>query len=611
MALTAYITTAGQAAIADASIFGYKIDLVRFKIGDTLITATDPAIIRNYSTLPGTIVYDSGNNPTDNTLTAQVSEDSGVVITIYLNTSIGDFTLGSAGLYLSDGTLFAILKVEETYEKVKNAGSIAGNAISFPFVFAITVQSVLNLEILSETIASLPIVSDESELPAYNLAPYSNYFVQEYSGTGRSAIACKFADEWQFCLASQDNLFDGWLEVGSSAFESGIVEGDVVYLNTSTSKWTLVDGLGDERPGIGVRQGNGVRINSFFYKENAYIAGTTYYVDSYPSLGKLTTLGTKQIIGTAITSSLLSISPQYIADEELTTPSNSIEHYDAIVNGSNVYILTNEAGVYPSSYSQGQIIQFVVPKASIAGQRLQIGNLASTQITQGDIITTTSGIPVIANSLKAGALVTLTYLSIDAGFRAELDDTYIPGQRYVGRLPVSAGTTVTLEQTLGSVDAYEFRFVGLVPSANGSFLGAEISLDGGLNWIQTGYAQSKIWTLASTTTLANYVEKGTGITIAGRDGDATTGVSDVLASGGLCGTMIVTRKIGNAAIDLQWRTIHITNNPTSLVGEAIGKGAYVGAAVPNRIRFRWVAANGTTTVGTFSAGYIEVYERTL
>lgn len=422
MALTAYITTAGQAAIADAQIFGYKIDLVRFKLGNTLITATDPATIRAYSTLPGTIVYDSGNNPTDMSLTAQLADAGGVVVKIHLNTTIGDFTLGSAGLYLSDGTLFAILKLDNAYTKVKNSGSLAGNTITFPFVFTITVQDVLNLSILAESVAAFPIVSTQSELPSYDVAPYANYFVQEFAGSGRSAIACRFATEWQFCLASQQGLFEGWVQVASSDFDSGIANGDAVYYNISTSKWSLLDGLGSEKPSIGVRQGNGVRIASLFYKENSYLAGTKYYIDSYPSLGKLTTLETNYYLGTAITSSILSINPSYI-DSTIVSNTADFQYYHAAIDSNGVYNLTNDTGEYPASYYDGQVIQFIAPASSSINQQVRIGtDLPSVYINQGSAqVTVSSGIPLsTAGLLPAGSLITLTYLNVDSGFRVAL-----------------------------------------------------------------------------------------------------------------------------------------------------------------------------------------------
>lgn len=608
MAQVAYITTAGQAAIADAQFYGYKIDLVRFKIGDTLITETDPAVIRTYTTLPGTIVYDSGNNPNDGTLTYQVSLDTGIVITIYLNSSIGDFTLGSAGLYLSDGTLFAILKLTDTYEKIKNNGNIVGNTVAFPFVFVLTLQDVLELSILAESVASLPIVADETELPPFQTAPYSNYFIQNYAGSGQSAIACRFADEWQFCLASKNELFEGWLKVAAADFDSGIVNGDVVYYDVTTEKWSLLDGLGIEQGTIGIRQGDGVRFASFFYSPGSFLPGTAYYADTYPSLGKLTTLATKQYIGSAITDSTLSLKPEYF-DDEVVEVSEATSFYQAALDISNVYRLTNLQGVYPESYTDGLTIQFVVPATSISGQQLAIGPLDPIKITQKDV---TSGTPVSIGRLPAGALVTLTYLDIDEGFRADVpEEPEAVGLKYLGRLNTVLGVTLTLEQAIGSGSSYEFRFVGIIPTTDGMFLGAEISTTNGSTWDQSLYLQGKTWGTTSDAG-GRYTDKTTGITIAGRDGDGNTGINNQLPAGGLNGSFFIHNPSSTSSWKaMSWDVVYREYSPFNYVGKIEGYGSWYGnhTLAVNKIRFRIVQPNSTTSGGTFGGGYIDVWER--
>lgn len=416
MAQVAYITTAGQAAIASATVGGYKIDLVRYKIGDTLITETNVTTIRNYTTLPGTTVYDSGNNPTDSSLRYQLSS-SGILITVYLNSDIGSFTMGTVGLYLSDGTLFAILKLPETYSKTTNVGAVAGNVIAFPFVFALTVQSVLNIDVLPESVASLPTVATETDLPSYSVAPYSNYFVQDLAETGQPAIAYQTSTGWQYTLASKSAAFEGWLGVASSDFSDTALEGDVVYLDASTAKWSGLDGGGDEVKVFGVRNGNGVRLSSFYYKANAFIANTDYYVDTYPNLGKLTTLETKQYLGTALTSSLLFIKSQYTNTE---FDSSVAEFYEAFVDSSNIIRLTLEdTDRYPTEYTNALRVSFVSPITTIAGQKVGIGSLDSVYIKRRSDPTLTSAEAVAAGDILAGELVNLTYLGMDEGFRLE------------------------------------------------------------------------------------------------------------------------------------------------------------------------------------------------
>ena len=185
MAQIALITTAGQTAIVAAQFYGYKIDIVRYKISDTLITSTDPIVIRGYTEIPGTIVQDSGNNPVDGSLTYELTGSQSIAITTLLDASKGPYNIGTVGLYLSDGTLFAILKLNTLFAKTVNAGMVVGNTISFPFIFALTLLPVINLSILSQINASLPTVATEADLPASNLAPFNTYLVLNFSNSGK------------------------------------------------------------------------------------------------------------------------------------------------------------------------------------------------------------------------------------------------------------------------------------------------------------------------------------------------------------------------------------------------------------------------------------------
>ena len=415
MAQIAYITSAGQAAIADARFNGYKIAIVRYKIGDTLITESSASVIRNYTTLPGTIVYDSGNNPTDNTLTYARTDNNGIVISVYLNSSIGDFTMGSVGLYLDDGTLFAILALEETYNKTKNSGSVAGNIIMFPFTFVITVADVLDLEITPEGVASLPTVATEASLPSYNLAPYTAYYVQNLSGTGNPAIACRTSSSWQYVLSSNHNAFENWLKVDSSSFDTTALDGNTVYFNTVTSLWTNLDGDGVEQKLYGIRQGNGVRVGGFYYKQNAFITGSDYYVNTYPQLGQLTVRSSKYYIGTALNNSLLKLSPSY---SDATFEGDKIIHYDAAVDSSgNITLTTDDWGKYPDSYTNGLKISFICPITVGDNVKIRIGSLNQVYLTKRVISPLGYGTKLASGDIILGTLVEAIYVSTDEGFR--------------------------------------------------------------------------------------------------------------------------------------------------------------------------------------------------
>lgn len=416
MSYTAYITTAGQAAIAGAQFGGYKINLSRFKISNTLTTETNPAIIRNYTQLPGTVVYDSGNNPIDGSLTYTKLVSNAIVVTVYLHANIGDFTVGTIGLFLEDGTLFTILKLPQTYTKTKNTGNIAGNVISFPFTFTITIQDVLNLDINPQSVASLPVVATEVDLPLFNLAPFNNYYIQNYSATNLAAVACKTATNWQFIVATDNGIDGDWIKQNSASFDATATNGNVVFYNVSLNKWFKLDGDGVEQKLIGIRDGNGVRVGGFYYKLNGFQQGKDYYCDVNANVGKLTTIESKYYIGTALTNSLLKLDLKYIDDlyegEEYT-------FYNAAVNAANEIVLTlDDSGKYPITYTNGLKISFVSPINSINNQTIRIGSLPSRNLTKrvySGVINYSTNIS--ANDMPAGSLVEATYISVDQGFR--------------------------------------------------------------------------------------------------------------------------------------------------------------------------------------------------
>lgn len=417
MAYTAYITTAGQAAIAGAQFGGYKISLTRYRISDSLVTEANPATIRNYTQLPGTVVYDSGNNPTDGSLTYTKLVSGAITINVYLHASIGDFTVGTIGLYLDDGTLFTILKLTQTYSKTQNNGNIAGNVLSFPFTFTLTIQDVLNLTVTPESVASLPLVLTEVDLPAYNLAPYNNYYVTNYAGTNLAAVACKTPSSWQFLVAASNDVDNDWVQQSASSFETGATEGLVVYYDVVTSQWKRLDGEGAEQKLVGIRQGNGVRTGAFYYKLNAFQSGQAYYCDSYPSVGQLTPRTSKYYIGTALTASLLKLD---IAYADSSYDGDNIGFYNAYVNSSNEIILTlDDINQLPIAYTNGLKVSFVMPINSVVNQVIRIGTLPTRPLLRRQATGTFGGsdVSINAQDITAGTLVEATFLTSANGFR--------------------------------------------------------------------------------------------------------------------------------------------------------------------------------------------------
>lgn len=411
MVFTSLITTAGQSAAANAAAHGYKIDLVRFKLSDTVITETDPSIIRGYTELPGVLIYDSGNNPVNGSLKYEKVNDTDVVITVFLHSDIGPFTFGSVGLYLSDGTLFTVLQLSQTYPKTVNTVTTAGNNYAFPFVFTLTLQDVLNLSILPENAASLPIVADEATLPSYLIAPYSNYFIQNYAGTNKSAVACRTANEWQFILASNSGLSEGWLHVDSSLFDSNIDEGTVVYYNYTTNKWSKADGEDPDIKIIGIKHGDGVRSSSYYFKSNAFVQGTDYFCNTSPGLGQLVAFSTRWYIGTAVSNSVLKVDPQRLDTDVYVPVQNNL--YQASIDSNNIIQLSlPDSGIYPLAYESGLEVRFICPITTVANQQIQIAGFPAVPLTKMAIGQASVSKLAVAD-IVAGTLVVATFLQTD------------------------------------------------------------------------------------------------------------------------------------------------------------------------------------------------------
>lgn len=115
------ITQAGLQAVNHAQTGGPDINITTVKLGSAFNYTPSSA----QTTLTGSLLY---SGPIFN---YSVDSDNQVNYTIYLDQTIGTFSFGEVGLYLADGTLFAITALTQLQEKVAVAGSTPGNVVSF------------------------------------------------------------------------------------------------------------------------------------------------------------------------------------------------------------------------------------------------------------------------------------------------------------------------------------------------------------------------------------------------------------------------------------------------------------------------------------------------
>ena len=256
------ITKVGLQAAVTAKASGIKISLVRMCLSDYLITSDEVQEVANWTQLKGNIVFDTANYITiDNNLlraqkTTDAEEDSCVVVTLHLGYSYGDFLCGSAGVYLEDGTLFAVLKLPQTFWKYKKYGSNPGNSIKIPLGITVTKGDIIDISVIEAEYASIPEVTFYTDLPDANTSEHSMYIVYNYTGDGTPAIAARIDGPntkfWSFTLLAKE----GWTKEFIQEDSSRIPYDDRTVLEFSgdTETWSKASGdilLNEVNPYIG------------------------------------------------------------------------------------------------------------------------------------------------------------------------------------------------------------------------------------------------------------------------------------------------------------------------------------------------------------------------
>ena len=165
------ITNAGIAAARAAQTNGFKIAIKTFRVG----SAFDYTPVAGDSRLRGTELYSQNINN-------QIPQDSDTVrFVLIMDRNVGNFSYGEMGLYLEDGTLFALGAYSTLQTKTMTSSSLIGNRIEvivdlkltqFPTILTVVMQSAAN--------GRLPTVNIEDVLPkpdTANLNAYTAYCI--------------------------------------------------------------------------------------------------------------------------------------------------------------------------------------------------------------------------------------------------------------------------------------------------------------------------------------------------------------------------------------------------------------------------------------------------
>ena len=280
---TTVLTNAGQTDAITNGNNGLKITISSFQIGSALIT---PA-----ATMTGVTSLVYTGTTSQITYAANASTNQ-MVLYITLGETVGPFTVGNIGLFLSDGTMFSITALAIAETKTVTNTTVVPNVVGNTRIFAIpitltNVQNIINVSSLSPAYASLPSVATEAQLPSVATAPYNAYAINALSKTNVASIAVNNGASWIQVLGVT-NTTDSAVVVPNLAnylFSEGVA---ISWSGTTLRLWD--PSTTDQFVGI-VGQNDLVYQDGIFTISTGtpYTANATYYVGTGVNAGILTT----------------------------------------------------------------------------------------------------------------------------------------------------------------------------------------------------------------------------------------------------------------------------------------------------------------------------------
>ena len=184
------ITQAGIASAIAAGTGGPKIDITTFKIG---------AAVAYTSSISDTALR--GDELYTSTVSNYHIEGQNVVsYSLRMDESVGDFSYGEAGLYLSDGTLFALGCLDIVQPKTKSSGLSPGNSIEILAKLAFTnLPGLIDFSILDIVEAKVIEIAsiDLIEAPIYSVT--NMYLCHSGDDEGNPILVERSSDyKWRY-----------------------------------------------------------------------------------------------------------------------------------------------------------------------------------------------------------------------------------------------------------------------------------------------------------------------------------------------------------------------------------------------------------------------------
>jgi len=249
---TTVITNAGLAAVLSAQSNGPKINITNFKIGqESLINSSTNDLIERVN-VASQVYQGIGGDLEYNAVDSNTFE-----YRIVLAETIGNFTIGNIGLFLEDGTLFAICALANLSTKFKTnpVSGVIGNRLEFRLLIKWTnQQNNTDFTVITEYTPIIPSVQLVTDLPAISSSINSIYHVSSYPKLGGPILAIKNIAEnkWDYIggnnsIPSVSSLSN--LPLASSTDNTAYLVNThpslpvplLALKNAATNSWTIFD----------------------------------------------------------------------------------------------------------------------------------------------------------------------------------------------------------------------------------------------------------------------------------------------------------------------------------------------------------------------------------
>lgn len=220
------ITRAGLDSAQRAQANGYYISLHTFSVG----SAYDYQPEDTATALKGTELHRARVSG------YRVIDENTVEYTCILDQNVGDFSYGEVGLYMEDGTLFAVASQDRMIEKLRGDANATGNRIIIEARLSFSqAENVLKYEILKLTNTEMLEIPSVAHLRPPVLAESNVYLTLTRDSTGQTIMAHKGEGdfEWTFPTFTRKK-------------EYTVTDGGTKYTSTPTVKIEGGGGSGAE-----------------------------------------------------------------------------------------------------------------------------------------------------------------------------------------------------------------------------------------------------------------------------------------------------------------------------------------------------------------------------